>query len=116
MTSVCTGSLIHGAAGLLRGYQATSHWGVLERIADYGATPSEARICIDRNRATGGGVTSGIDFALHMAGLWKGEAFGRMVELILEYNPAPPFGAGHPSLADAGTIAQASTLLAGQFS
>lgn len=115
VTSVCTGSLILGAAGLLRGFKATSHWGVLDKIADHGAIRSDARVCIDRSRATGGGVTSGIDFALHMAGLWGGEAFGRVVELIMEYNPAPPFGTGHPSVADSGTLEQATTLLAGQF-
>lgn len=115
ITSVCTGSLMLGAAGLLKGYRATGHWAVRERLPQFGAELSDERVCIDRNRVTGGGVTSGVDFGLFLVGLWAGKEFGQTVELILEYDPAPPFKTGTPAIADAQTLARTQALLAAQF-
>lgn len=112
VTSVCTGSLILGAAGLLRGYRAACHWGAREQLTNFGAIPSDERVCIDRNRMSGGGITSGIDFGLTVAGQWAGADTGRMLELIMEYAPEPPFGTGRPELADVATRARANALLA----
>jgi len=105
--SVCTGSLLLGAAGLLRGYRASVHWGAREALSQFGAEPSSERVCIDRNRLTGGGITAGVDFGLAVAGLWAGESTGRLIELIMEYAPQPPYGTGHPDLADEQTLAAA---------
>jgi cyclohexyl-isocyanide hydratase len=105
--SVCTGALLLGAAGLLRGYRASVHWGAQEALNQFGAEPSNERVCIDRNRLTGGGITAGIDFGLRVAGHWAGESTGRLIELIMEYAPQPPYGTGHPVLADAQTLAAA---------
>ncbi|MCX7072318.1 MAG: DJ-1/PfpI family protein [Gammaproteobacteria bacterium] len=112
VTSVCTGSLILGAAGLLRGYRAACHWGAREQLTHFGAIPSDERVCIDRNRMSGGGITSGIDFGLTVAGQWAGTDTGKMLELIMEYAPEPPFGTGRPELADAATRERANALLA----
>ncbi len=101
VTSVCTGSLILGAAGLLRGYKATSHWLTRDLLRDFGAEPVEGRIVIDRNRATGGGVTAGIDFGLSLAARIQDESFARGVQLVMEYDPRPPFQGGSPSAAGA---------------
>jgi cyclohexyl-isocyanide hydratase len=99
VTSVCTGSLLLGAAGLLQGYRATTHWMAMDDLAVLGAIPVHERIVCDRNRITGGGVTAGIDFALTViAQLW-GEPIARTVELALEYDPQPPFAAGSPRTA-----------------
>lgn len=105
VTAVCTGSLILGAAGLLRGYQATTHWGAREVLARLGAEPVPARVVVDRNRVTGGGVTSGIDFALRLAAILKGEEVARRIQLFLEYDPEPPFDSGSPDRAHAETVA-----------
>lgn len=96
VTSVCTGSLILGAAGLLKGYKATSHWAWHDQLALFGAEPVKARTVFDRNRVTGGGVTAGIDFALALTSEIRGEAHARLVQLSLEYDPAPPFDSGSP--------------------
>jgi cyclohexyl-isocyanide hydratase len=109
--SVCTGSLLLGAAGLLRGYKAASHWSTRDALRRFGAEPSEERICLDRNRLTGGGVTAGIDFGIAVAGKWAGDGLGRVIELLLEYAPQPPYGTGRPDQADAQTLAKARTLL-----
>ena len=109
--SVCTGSLLLGAAGLLRGYRAAVHWGAREALAQFGAEPSSARVCVDRNRLTGGGITSGVDFGIAVAGLWAGESIGRVIELIMEYAPQPPYGTGRPELADPQTLAAARAAL-----
>lgn len=101
VTSVCTGALVLGAAGLLRGYQATTHWAWHDLLALFGAEPVQARTVIDRNRATGGGVTAGIDFALTLMARIAGDDVARAVQLALEYDPAPPFDSGSP--AKAGT-------------
>jgi cyclohexyl-isocyanide hydratase len=99
VTSVCTGSLILGSAGLLRGYRATTHWTAMELLAPFGATPAKTRVCIDRNRVTGGGVTAGIDFALTLVSLLTDRQTAEAIQLRLEYNPAPPFNAGSPNTA-----------------
>lgn len=99
MTSVCTGALVLGAAGLLQGYRATTHWAWHDLLAMFGAEPVAARTVFDRNRVTGGGVTAGIDFALALIGEIAGEDYARAVQLALEYDPAPPFDAGSPAKA-----------------
>ncbi|RJT24700.1 DJ-1/PfpI family protein [Chakrabartia godavariana] len=105
VTSVCTGALILGAAGLLQGYRATTHWAWHDRLALFGATPVKARSVMDRNRATGGGVTAGIDFALALVAEIAGEDAARTIQLALEYDPAPPFSAGSPEGAGRETVA-----------
>jgi cyclohexyl-isocyanide hydratase len=99
VTSVCTGSLILAAAGLLRGYRAATHWAWRDHLALFGAEPVAERIVFDRNRVTGGGVTAGIDFALALTAAIRGEAHAKAVQLSLEYDPAPPFDAGSPEKA-----------------
>src|SRR2546423_14492660 len=94
ITSVCTGSLVLGAAGLLRGYRATTHWSAMEYLSAFGATPIKTRVCIDRNRITGGGVTAEIDFALTLVSIMADRRTAEAIQLRLEYNPAPPFNAG----------------------
>ncbi len=116
VTSVCTGSLILGAAGLLDGYRAATYWSAGEHLAQFGAIRSDERVCIDRNRMTGGGVTSGIDFGITVAAHWAGEQTGKLIELMLEYAPQPPFGTGRPDLADAETLALARKIVAAEFS
>lgn len=99
VTSVCTGALVLGAAGLLEGYKAATHWSAMHILPVLGAIPVDRRVVIDRNRITGGGVTAGIDFALTLiAHLW-GEEQARLIQLGNEYNPQPPFDAGHPDRA-----------------
>lgn len=100
VTSVCTGSLILGAAGLLKGYRAACHWAWRDHLRLFGAEPVAERIVFDRNRATGGGVTAGIDFAFALMAAIRGEAHARLVQLALEYDPAPPFDSGSPERAD----------------
>jgi len=99
VTSVCTGSLVLGAAGLLRGYRATGHWYIRDLLKHMGATPVNERVVMDRNRITGGGVTAGIDFGLTLAALLRGRDSAEQYQLILEYAPAPPFNAGTPETA-----------------
>ncbi|MFN8608519.1 MAG: DJ-1/PfpI family protein [Vulcanimicrobiota bacterium] len=106
VTSVCTGSLLLGAAGLLDGYQATSHWSMREELCRFGATPSPGRFVRDRNRLTGGGVTAGIDFGLALATELAGENVARAIALGIEYAPAPPFEAGTPEQAGPETVAR----------
>jgi cyclohexyl-isocyanide hydratase len=112
VTSVCTGSLILGAAGLLDGYRATTHWASLAYLALWGATPVAERVVFDRNRVTGGGVTAGIDFALALIARIQGEDHARFVQLSIEYDPAPPFDSGSPARADAATLAKYHALAA----
>ncbi len=99
VSSVCTGSLILGAAGLLEGYKATSYWNTREVLKELGAIPTRGRVVIDRNRITGGGVTAGIDFGLTLAALLTSEAYAKAIQLYLEYDPAPPFDSGSPEKA-----------------
>jgi len=96
VTSVCGGSLLLGAAGLLRGHRATTHWTGLELLEAFGAERVDERVVVDRNRITGGGVTAGLDFGLVVLAELLGEETARLTQLALEYDPAPPFGAGTP--------------------
>jgi cyclohexyl-isocyanide hydratase len=116
VTSVCTGALILGAAGLLDGYDAATHWAFVELLPGFGARHAPGRVVVDRNRITGGGVTAGIDFALRLVAEIAGEDLARAIQLGLEYDPAPPFRSGHPDVADPALVAQMrgyfSTLLA----
>jgi len=104
VTSVCTGALVLGAAGLLRGYRATTHWAFLSLLPLFGAEVAQDRVVVDRNRITAGGVTAGIDFGLRVLAEVAGEDRARSVELALEYDPAPPFGCGHPRKAPAALV------------
>lgn len=105
VTSVCTGGLVLGAAGLLQGYRATSHWYVRDLLASFGAAVSTDRVAVDRNRLTGGGVTAGIDFGLTLAALMRGEEVARRIQLVIEYAPKPPFSAGEPETAGPSLVA-----------
>lgn len=99
IASVCTGSLILGAAGLLNGYKATSHWMTIDALSELGAIPIRERVVIDRNRITGGGVTAGMDFGLALIALLRNKSYAEAVQLYLEYDPKPPFNAGSPAKA-----------------
>ena len=99
VTSVCSGALLLGAAGLLRGYRATTHWLSLDLLPFFGAEPVDQRVVRDRNRITGGGVTAGIDFALVVASELFGPAVAQRIQLAIEYRPAPPFESGSPHTA-----------------
>lgn len=104
VTSVCTGALVLGAAGLLRGYRAATHWASMHFLESFGATPVRTRVCVDRNRVTGGGVTAGIDFGLTLAGQISDEATAQAIQLYMEYDPAPPFKAGSPDTAPTSVV------------
>ena len=106
VTSVCTGSLILGAAGLLQGYRATSHWAWRDYLRLFGAEPVPERVVFDRNRVTGGGVTAGIDFALALTAAIRGEEYARAIQLGLEYDPSPPFDSGTPEKAGPELVAK----------
>ena len=99
VTSICTGSLLLGMAGLLDGYRAATHWAFYGALEALGVQPSQERVVADRNRFTGGGITAGIDFGLTLLAELRGEAVAKMTQLMLEYAPAPPFNTGHPSVA-----------------
>jgi cyclohexyl-isocyanide hydratase len=99
ITSVCTGSLVLGAAGLLQGVRAATHWSAMEYLPAFGATATKTRVCVDRNRITGGGVTAGIDFALTLVSILADRKTAEAIQLGIEYNPAPPFNSGSPDTA-----------------
>ncbi|OYU48488.1 MAG: thiamine biosynthesis protein ThiJ [Rhizobiales bacterium PAR1] len=99
VTSVCTGSLVLAAAGLLDGYKATSHWLTKALLSKFGAIPTEGRVVRDRNRITGGGVTAGLDFGLGLVGELRDRNYAEGVQLLAEYDPQPPFNAGSPEKA-----------------
>lgn len=99
VTSVCTGSLVLGAAGLLQGYKATSHWATLPLLKEAGATPVEARVVHDRNRITGAGVSAGLDLGLGIVGMLRDKVYAQSMQLLAEYAPEPPFDAGTPRTA-----------------
>lgn len=105
VSGVCTGSLLLGAAGLLRGYRATSHWYVRDLLTLLDAEPVNERVVQDRNRITGAGVTAGIDLALTISATLRGEAHARRQQLVFEYAPRPPFASGTPELAGADLTA-----------
>ena len=96
--------MILAAAGLLQGYQATCHWAFREQLAMLGVEVLPQRVVIDRNRVTGAGVTSGIDFGLTLLSLLCGEEVAKMTQLMMEYTPAPPFDAGTPETAGAEVV------------
>jgi cyclohexyl-isocyanide hydratase len=104
VTSVCTGSLVLGAAGLLKGKRATSHWAAIDHLKLLGAIPVSEKVVIDGNVITGAGVTSGIDFALTVAATLEGEEAARSIQLQIEYDPAPPFNSGSPTTASPATV------------
>lgn len=104
VTSVCTGALVLGAAGLLRGYKAATHWTVMDLLPLFGAEPVDQRVVIDRNRITGGGVTAGIDFGLTIINHLHGPDLAQLVQLGMEYNPQPPFQSGSPASAPAEVV------------
>lgn len=99
ITSVCTGSLILGAAGLLKGKRAACHWAWRDLLTKFGAIPDPGRVVRDGNIITGGGVTAGIDFALTVVAEIAGPTVAQTLQLGLEYDPHPPFNAGRPELA-----------------
>jgi cyclohexyl-isocyanide hydratase len=104
VTSVCTGSLVLGAAGLLKGYRSACHWAWLDMLKDFGAIPVAERVVRDRNRISGGGVTAGIDFGLTVAAELAGEEVAKSIQLVLEYDPQPPFDSGSPDKAGAERV------------
>lgn len=108
VTSVCTGSLVLGAAGLLRGRRATTHWAYHDMLATLGAIAVQERVVRDGNLFTGGGITAGIDFALTLAAELYSEAAAQLVQLQLEYAPAPPFNAGRPDTAPRHVLDEAN--------
>jgi len=112
VTSVCTGSLVLGAAGLLKGRRATTHWGAHDLLAPFGAIPTQGRVVQDGNLITGGGVTAGIDFALTLVAELVSDDAARAIQLHLEYAPAPPFESGTPERARASVVASVREKLA----
>ncbi|HXC30136.1 MAG TPA: DJ-1/PfpI family protein [Stellaceae bacterium] len=114
VTSVCTGSLALGAAGLLRGKRATSHWAWRDQLALFGAIPDPGRVVRDGNILTGGGVTAGIDFALTLIAEMAGPETAQAIQLGIEYAPAPPFDAGTPEAAPPAILARVRERNAGE--
>ncbi len=110
VTAVCTGSLLLGAAGLLQGYRATTHWMFLELLRPLGAEPASERVVVDRNRITGGGVTAGIDFGLVVAAELFEEEMAKKIQLSIEYDPTPPFDGGSAKSAEAALVKSVSEL------
>jgi transcriptional regulator GlxA family with amidase domain len=115
VTSVCSGSLILAAAGLLEGKRATCHWSWRPLLAEQGVLVEDARVVRDGNVITGGGVTAGIDFGLALAAEIAGEATAQRIQLAIEYDPHPPFDAGHPDRAPAGALAEIRARVALQY-
>lgn len=113
LTSVCTGALVLGAAGLLRGRRATTHWASHDFLAALGAVPVQERVVQDGNLVTGGGVTAGVDFALTIAAEIAGPEAAQAIQLQIEYAPAPPFDAGRPETAPSSVLAAAQARGAG---
>src|SRR5258708_1374090 len=105
VTSVCTGSLVLGAAGLLKGKRATCHWAAIDHLKPLGAIPVSERVVTDGTVITGAGGASGIDFALAVAAVLEGEDVAKQIQLQIEYDPAPPFNSGSPKTASAETLA-----------
>ena len=112
VSSVCTGALVLGAAGLLRGRRATSHWASRDLLSAFGAIPTAGRVVRDGTVFTGGGVTAGIDFALTLATELAGPLAAQAIQLGLEYAPAPPFNAGRPETAPPEVLALARERMA----
>ena len=111
VTSVCTGSIVLGAAGLLKGYKATSHWAARDQLALFGAIPVDERVVFDRNRVTGAGVTSGLDFGLSLVQKIRGTEYAQSVQLLSEYDPKPPLDSGSDKKAPKGVLAMMREML-----
>lgn len=112
VTSVCTGSLVLGAAGLLEGRKAATFWMSMEFLPAFGAIPVNQRVVIDGNIITGGGVTAGIDFGLKVAAELAGEETAKRIQLGIEYDPSPPFASGHPRSAEPALVEKTRSLAA----
>jgi cyclohexyl-isocyanide hydratase len=112
VTAVCTGALLLGAAGLLKGYRATTHWASHHNLALFGAEPVRERYVFDRNRVTGGGVTAGIDFALALIAAIRGPDHAKFVQLSVEYDPQPPFDAGSPDKVEPAILERYKAMVA----
>jgi cyclohexyl-isocyanide hydratase len=108
ITSVCTGAFLLGAAGLLAGKRATTHWASRDLLRGLGAIPDEGRVVVDGNLITSGGITSGIDFGLHIAAQLVGVEQAKEIQLAMEYDPAPPFASGSPRVAEPAVVARFS--------
>lgn len=115
VTSVCTGSLVLGAAGLLKGYKSACHWSSREYLPAFGAIPVAERVVRDRNRLSGGGVTAGIDFGLTMAAELAGEEVAKAIQLALEYDPKPPFDSGSPEKAGPAVVTKLKERIQGML-
>jgi cyclohexyl-isocyanide hydratase len=113
VTSVCTGSMLLGSAGLLDGYRATSHWVTKPLLPVFGATPADGRFVRDRNRITAEGVTAGLDFALSLVAELRDRKYAEGVQLLAQYAPAPPFNAGEPATAPEAITTMLDTMFAG---
>ena len=109
--SVCTGSLILGAAGLLKGLRATTHWAQLDTLREFGAEPATERVVEQGKIITAAGVSAGIDMALHLSRLVVGDEFAQAVQLGIEYDPQPPFDAGSPAKAPASIVELVRTMM-----
>jgi putative intracellular protease/amidase len=114
-TSVCTGSLLLGAAGVLDGLEATSHWLEVDALRDYGATPTEKRVVEQGKVITAAGVSSGIDMALTLAAKIAGDDFAKTIQLLIEYDPQPPFDCGSTSKAPAEIVANLRELASARY-
>lgn len=115
VTSVCSGAEFLAKAGLLQGYRTATHWAFREELAQLGVEVSTDRVVIDRNRMSGGGVTAGIDFGLTIAQALRGEEAAKIAQLLLEYDPAPPFDAGSPEKAGPELVQRAMAFVAEQL-
>lgn len=115
ITSVCGGSQFLAKAGLLEGYRAATHWAARGQLAALGVEVGTERVVVDRNRITGGGVTAGIDFGLTLASILYGEEVAKITQLMIEYNPAPPFDTGSPEKAGSELVAKGLLLMQGMM-
>jgi putative intracellular protease/amidase len=111
-TSVCTGALLLGSAGLLRGLRATTHWVAYDELRRYGAEPVEQRVVCQGKIVTGAGVSAGIDLALEVAAKMRGPEIAQSTQLLLEYDPQPPFDTGSPTKAPQGIRDRLNDLVA----
>ena len=112
VTSVCTGSIVLAAAGLLDGYKAATHWTSYDVLEAFGVEGVRERVVVDRNRISGGGVTAGIDFGLTVLAKLRGDEVAKMTQLMLEYDPAPPFESGSPQVAEPSLVAAVQGIVA----
>ena len=111
ITSVCTGSILLAAAGLMDGYKATTHWATVPMLEAFGVETVGERVVIDRNRISGGGVTAGIDFGLTLLAKLRGDAAAKCSQLMMEYDPKPPFDSGSPVVAEPEIVAIVNQML-----